>query len=149
MVDHANLLLRQMRNIPKVRYTLTPNQHVGAWKVSFMPQWIAREFLGRRGNADFRPEDLVAARCPLLGYSLKSMEVEGATMPDFMLRTDEQPEIGPAAYDAGAKILADFFHRELQQYRKPNLDPVGQKILDCCFANGSVKDYEDLMRLNG
>jgi hypothetical protein len=52
MVDHANLLLRQMRATPKVRYTLTPNQHVGCWQVSFMPQWIAREYLGRRGSAE-------------------------------------------------------------------------------------------------
>jgi hypothetical protein len=147
MVDHANLLLRQMRNTTKVRYTLTPNQHVGAWKVSFMPQWIAREYLGRRGGADFRPSDLTKARCPLLGYTLKSMQVEGATMPSFLLRPEEQPEIGPAAYDAGAKILADFFHRELEQYLKPNLDPVGRQILDCCFANGTVEEYENLLRL--
>ena len=148
MVDHANLLLRQMRNTPKVRYTLTPNQHVGAWKVSFMPQWIAREYLGRRGSAEVRPENLRATRCPLLGYTLKTMQVEGITLHTYLLRVEEQPEVGPAAYDAGAKILADFFHRELRQYLKPNLDPQGRSIIDCCLANGTVEDYENLMRLN-
>ena len=49
MVDHANLLLRQIQQTPKVRYSLTPNQHVGAWSVRFMPEWISREYLGRRG----------------------------------------------------------------------------------------------------
>jgi len=145
MVDHANLLLRQMRNTPKVRYTLTPNQHVGSWAVSFMPQWIAREYLGRRGTAEFRSDDLKAARCPLLGYTLKAMQVEGAVLPAYLLRVEEQPEVGLAAYDAGAKILADFFHRELQQYLKPNLDAQGRQILDCCLSNGTVKDYEELM----
>ena len=148
MVDHANLLLRQMRNTPKVRYTLTPNQHVGAWKVSFMPQWIAREYLGRRGTAEVRSDNLRTARCPLLGYTLKAMQVEGAVLPAYLLRVEEQPEVGPTAYDAGAKILADFFHSELQQYLKPNLDPQGRSIIDCCLANGTVKDYENLLRLN-
>jgi len=148
MVDHANLLLRQMRSTPKVQYTLTPNQHVGAWKVSFMPQWIAREYLGRRGSAELPPEKLKASRCPLLGYTLKTIHVEGVMLPIYLMRVEEQPEVGFAAYDTGAKILADFFHNELQQYLKPNLDSLGRKIIDCCLANGTVKDYEDLMYMN-
>ena len=148
MVDHANLLLRQMCNTPKVRYTLTPNQHVGAWKVSFMPQWIAREYLGRRGTAVLPADKLKVSRCSLLGYTLNTMQVESVMLPPVFLRVEEQPEVGIAGYDAGAKILADFFHRELQQYIKPNLDPLGRQILDCCFANGSVEDYENLLRLN-
>jgi len=147
MVDHANLLLRQMRNTPKVQYTLTPNQHVGVWKVSFMPQWIAREYLGRRGMAELPSEKLKAARCALLGYTLRMMQVEGIALPTGMLRVEEQPEVGLAGYDAGAKMLMDFFHTELRQYLKPNLDPLGRRIIDCCLANGTVKDYEDIMRL--
>ena len=148
MVDHANLLLRQMQNTPKVRYTLTPNQHVGAWKVSFMPQWIAREYLGRRGVAEVPPEKLRATRCPLLGYTLKAMQVEGVPIPAYLLRVEEQPEVGIAAYDAGAKILADFFHRELQQYLTSNLDPQGRRIIDCCLSNGTVENYVELMGTN-
>ena len=147
MVDHANLLLRQIRNTPKVRYTLTPNQHVGAWKVSFMPQWIAREYLGRRGTAEIPPEKLKEARCPLLGYTLRALQVEGVPLPTTLLRVDEQPEVGVAGYDAGATLLTEFFHRELQQYLKPELDSAGRRIIDCCLANGTVKDYEELMQM--
>jgi len=146
MVDHANLLLRQMRNTPKVRYTLTPNQHVGAWKVSFMPQWIAREYLGRRGTAELPADRLKVARCALFGYTLKTMQVEGVTFPTHLLRVEEQPEVGIAGYDAGAKMLVEFFHKELQHYLKPDLDSHGRRIIDCCLSNGTVEDYEELMQ---
>ena len=145
MVDHANLLLRQMRNTPKVRYTLTPCQHVGAWKVSFMPQWIAREYLGRRGMTELPANKLNVSRCSLLGYTLKTMQVEGATFPTWLLRVEEQPEVGLDGYNAGAQILVEFFCKELKQYLKPDLDSQGRRIIDCCLANGTVEDYEGLM----
>ena len=66
-VRQANLLLDQFLNCPQTRYILTPNQHVGAWKVGFMPQWLVREYLARRGNAKFAPDSLREARCSLLG----------------------------------------------------------------------------------
>ena len=50
-VDQANLLLRQILETPNTRFVLTPNQHVGAWRVGFMPQWLSREYLARRGGA--------------------------------------------------------------------------------------------------
>ncbi|MGL4943614.1 MAG: DUF4914 family protein [Thermoguttaceae bacterium] len=145
MVDHANLLLRQIRHSPKVRYTLTPNQHVGAWAVSFMPQWIAREYLGRRGVAKFPQEKLQVARCPLLGYTLKSMQVEGTTLPKWLLHVEDQPEVRTEGYDAGARQLADFFAKELQNYLRPHLDHLGHRIIDCCLAGGSVADYDELL----
>jgi hypothetical protein len=148
MADHANLLLRQMRNTPKVQYTLTPNQHVGAWEVSFMPQWIAREYLGRRGTAELPPEKLKVARCPLLGYTLKTMQVEGVTLPNLLLRVEEQPEVGIAGYSMGAQMLVEFFHRELQQYLVPDLDSHGRRIIDSCLENGTVEDYKDIMDPN-
>ena len=145
IVDHANLLLRQIQATPKVRYVLTPNQHVGAWKVSFMPQWISREYLGRRGVARFRPQQLQPSRCPLLGYAFNSMQVEGTPIPQIFLQVDTQPEVGPEGYDAGAKILQDFFERELENFLHPDLDPLGKKIITCCLDKGTVKDYEDMM----
>lgn len=144
-VDHANLLLRQIEQTPKVRYSLTPNQHVGAWEVSFMPEWIAREYLGRRGAAKFSPGKLVPARCPLLGYTLQTMQVEGTILPAWLLRVEEQAEVGFAGYDAGANLLADFFRRELKTFLQPELDPLGRRIIECCLAGGSVSDYETLM----
>jgi hypothetical protein len=111
-----------------------------------MPQWIAREYLGRRGTAELPADKVKSARCSLLGYTPKTMQIEGVTFPSMLLRTEEQPEVGIAGYEAGAKILVDFFHRELQQYLKPNLDSHGRRIIDCCLSNGTVEDYEELMR---
>ncbi len=145
IVDHANLLLRQIQNTPKVRYTLTPNQHVGAWWVSFMPQWISREYLARRGYAKFLPEQLVPARCPLLGYTLKSMQIEGTMLPKWLLQVDDQSEVGAEGYDAGADILHEFFSRELQKFLHPDLEPLGKDIITCCLDNGSAEDYQKLL----
>jgi len=144
-VDHANLILSQIQNTPHVRYTLTPNQHVGAYAVSFMPQWIAREYLARRGTAKFRPEQLVPARCPLLGYAFATMQVEGTHLQHDFLRVDEQPDVGQDGYDAGAKILKTFFDEELKKFLVPELNKVGRRIIECCLDNGTVKDYEALL----
>ncbi|MCL2182327.1 MAG: DUF4914 family protein [Chitinispirillia bacterium] len=145
LVDHANLLLEQIRMTPNVRYTLTPNQYVGAYKVSFMPQWIAREYLARRGTAKFRPGLLIPARCSLLGYAMSSMQVEGTHLQHDFLRVEEQADVGIKGYDAGAKILKDFFVRELEKFRGPELSDLGKKIIDCCIAGGSVEDFEGLL----
>lgn len=144
IVDHANLLLQQIQSTPKVRYALTPNQHVGAWEVSFMPEWIAREYLARRGSAKFLPSQLQPSRCSLLGYSLNSMQIEGSILPEWFLRVEKQPEVGIEGYDIGSKILQDFFKDELRNFLHPDLDRLGREIITCCMDNGSVGDYERL-----
>ncbi|MDG5816531.1 DUF4914 family protein [Chitinispirillales bacterium ANBcel5] len=144
-VDHANLLLRQIIETPETRYSLTPNQHVGAWKVSFMPQWISREYLSRRGMARFKADQLVESRCSLLGHTLKSMQVEGSPIPHELLRVEEQPEVGIEGYDKGAEILHGFFRKELEKFRDDGLDSIGRKIIECCMDNGSDEDYEKLI----
>jgi hypothetical protein len=145
-VDQVNLLLDQIRDTPNTRYTLSPNQHVGAWRTGFTPQWLAREYLARRGGAQFRPEQLTPARCPLLGYALQTMQVEGLTIPRWFLEVHMQPEVGEAAYDAGAQQLTDFFARQLQPYlEEASLDPLGRQIIECALDGGSLSDYEALM----
>ena len=62
-VDQANLLLDQIRDTTAVDYVLFPNQHIGCWKVGFMPQWIGREYFARRGSARFEPGTLVPPGC--------------------------------------------------------------------------------------
>jgi hypothetical protein len=144
-VEQANLLLKQMKETPGVRYTLVPNQHVGVWYVSFMPQWLAREYLARKGVAWFRPDQLIPARCPLLGYVIKNMQIEGQIIPQWFLEVDKQPEVGEEGYDEGAKILYDFFRKELELFLEPDLDPLGREIISCCLSRGSVKDFEKLL----
>ncbi len=140
-VDQANLLLGQIMRTTDTLFILCPNQHVGAWKVGFMPQWIAREYLARRGTARFRSHQLEAARCPLLGYALRSLQVEGTRVGQRFLRVETQPEVGEAAYDAGAKQLTDFFAEQLSLYEHPDLDPLGRQIIDLCLGGARVEEY--------
>ncbi len=144
-VDHANLLLEQMERTPLVRYTLTPNQHVGVWKTSFMPQWIAREYLARRGLSVLNPADLHQSRCPLLGYGLSRLHLEGQSIPSFLLNVEEQREVGVEAYDEGARILHEFFVSELQKFLVPDLGNRGREIIECCLDDGNVDDYDRLL----
>ncbi len=144
-VVQANLILQQIVSTPKVRYILCPNQHIGAWEVGFMPQWLAREYLARRGGARFSPEQVLPARCSLLGYALRTMTIEGQTIADVFLRVDTQPEVGAEAYDSGAAVLRDFIHRQVRKFLEPDLDPLGRQIIECCLANGSLTEYEALI----
>ncbi len=143
-VDQANLLYRQILSTTDTMFALLPNQHVGAWKVGFMPEWIAREYLARRGQAPFRPEQIIPARCPLAGWTLKTMQIEGTPMSHWFLEVDTQPEVGPEAYDQGAKMLTDFFHEQLAKFREDDLDPGGRKIIDACFDGATAEDYRKL-----
>jgi hypothetical protein len=144
-VDQANLLLRQFQDHRDMRYILCPNQYVGAWKVGFMPQWIAREYLARRGNAQFTPEQIQPARCPLLGHALFQLTIEGRSIARWFLQVDTQPEVGVEAYDRGATMLFEFFRKCLADFRNPDLDPLGHQIIDCCLDGGTVQDFEALL----
>jgi hypothetical protein len=141
MVTHANQLLEQVLQTPNTRYKLIPNQHIGAYKVGFMPQWLTREYLARRGTARFRQEQLTPSRCQLLGFSPTSLTVEGYRVPTVLLQVDHQPEVGVEGYDAGAKMLTSFFKRELPKYVTPELSSLGRRIIEACMDDGDVEDY--------
>lgn len=144
-VDQANLLLRQIEMTHEVRYILIPNQHIGAWKVSFMPQWITREFLARRGGATFAESKVKPSRCELLGWNPTSIVVEGRPIGSWFFEVSSQPTVGEEAYDQGAEILKAFFHQELSQYTQSGLLPLGREIIDCCLSGGSLADYQKLI----
>ncbi|MGB0415231.1 MAG: DUF4914 family protein [Coraliomargarita sp.] len=144
-VDQANLILDQIVATPAVDYVLIPNQHIGAWEVSFMPQWIAREYLARRNGAKFAENQVVPSRCPLLGWSPDSIMVEGRQIGSWFFQVEKQPEVGEAAYDAGATILTEFFHSELANFNSPDLRPLGKEIIECCLNGGSAADYDKLL----
>lgn len=141
-VDHANILLQQILTTPDTLFTLVPNQHIGAWKTSFMPQWLMREYLARRGSNPFKTDALIPARCPLLGWTMKSLQIEGTVIPIWFLRPETQPEVGIEAYDAGAKQLADFFERELNKFLiDDDLDPHGRTIIEACINGADMDKY--------
>lgn len=145
MVDQANLLLEQFIQSGNTRYILIPNQHIGAYRVGFMPQWITREYLARRGSASFGRDRLVESRCALLGYAMESVKVDGNLMPKGLLQVQYQPEVGFGAYDQGAEILTDFFKCELQKFLIPDLNQLGRQIIECCLDGGKVSDYLEFM----
>jgi hypothetical protein len=144
-VDQANLLLKQIMDTPKVRYILCPNQHVGVWKTGFMPQWIAREYLARRGGARFTQDQVTPARCSLLGYAIKSITVEGQSVPANMLRVETQKEVGLEAYDLGALMLKDFFFEQLDTFLDEDLNPLGRRIIESCLSGCAVEEYARLI----
>jgi len=144
-VDQANLLLAQFRDNPNTRYVLCPNQYVGVWRTGFMPEWIMREYLARRGTAKFKPEQIRPARCALLGYALHQFQVEGRFVSRWFLQVNTQPEVGNAGYDIGAQQLYDFFSEQLNLYLTEDLDPLGRAIIDCFMDRGSVADYNGLI----
>jgi hypothetical protein len=140
-VDQANLLLRQIFDTTDTLFALVPNQHVGAWRTGFMPQWLAREYLARRGASRFRPDQLKPSRCPLLGYSPVALHIEGTVIGHWFLEVETQPEVGIEAYDAGAELLHAFFQEQLAKFNVDDLDPLGKRIIDCCAGRGSADDY--------
>ncbi len=144
-VDQANLLLQQFWGHRRTRYVLTPNQHVGAWETGFMPEWLARDYLARRGAAPFLPEQIVPSRCPLLGYTLNGIRMEGTVIPEWLFQTEMQPEIGEEGYDAGAEILKDFFKEQAETFLQPGLQDLGRRIIECCLDDGKLEDYEQLI----
>ncbi|MCL2461958.1 MAG: DUF4914 family protein [Defluviitaleaceae bacterium] len=141
MVDQANLLLEQILRTLSTRYILIPNQYIGAFNVGFSGQWATREYLSRRGGAKFRPEALVDSRCSILGYALNSVKIDGQLIPKGFLQVNYQPEVGNAGFDAGAKILTDFFKREVEKYLTPEIHPLGRKIIEACLEDATVGDY--------
>lgn len=148
MIPHANMLLDQILASPRTRYTLTPNQHIGVWKVGFKPQLFMREYLTRRGNAKLRTDQYQPARTPLLGYELNYITIEGAKIPSRFLKVYKQPEVGEDGYDAGAALLFDFFKKELEKFYKPSLSNMGREIIDICLSGGTADDYVNIIPMD-
>ncbi len=145
MVEQANLLLEQIIESSNTRYVLIPNQHIGAYEVGFMPQWIAREYIARRGSAKFKQEHLKKARCTLLGYCLDSLKLDGQYIRKAFLQPEMQAEVGTEGYDLGADILTDFFKEELKKFNTTELHPLGKNIIECFLNDACLEDYIELI----
>ncbi len=140
-VDQANILLDQVMETTDTMFVLIPNQHIGCWEVSFAPQWIAREYLARRGATHFDPAKLKAARCPLLGRHPETISVEGQIVGTWFFDVASQAEVGEAAYDRGAEMLYGFFRKQLATFDHDELDPLGKKIIAACLDGAGADDY--------
>ena len=91
-------------------------------------------------------EELSASRCTLLGYAVNRLVVEGQEIEKNLLKVELQETVGQEAYDEGAKILFNFFKKELDlYYNQPDLDPVGKKIIDLCYKGAPLEEYNKLI----
>ena len=145
-VDQANILLQQILDTPDTLFVLIPNQHIGAWQVGFAPQWVAREYLARRGQAHFKREELHEARCPLLGLFRETINVEGQTIGTWFFNVANQPEVGTEGYDRGAAMLTQFFHEQIQKFLEDGLHPLGRQVIEGCLDNASVSDFQSMIK---
>jgi len=139
-VTQANMLLEQIISSPKTLNVLIPNQHIGAYHVGFMGEWLSREFMARHLGT-VRAKHLVPARCTLFGYSLDEMKLDGQYIRQTFLRPEMQSKLGEEGYDAGAKILTDFIKEEVKQFLTDDLDPLGREIIECVLKDGTLDDY--------
>lgn len=130
----------RVRNGVAVNYTDPYMRRRDPDSMGFMPQWIAREYLARRGSARFKP-----ARCSLLGYTPSQLQVEGRPVANWFLQVETQPEVGEEAYDKGAAILRRFFLDCLEAFDTPDLTAPGRTIIECCRDGGDIHDYEKLI----
>ena len=146
-VDQANILFHQVMETPETMFVLIPNQHIGCWKTGFAPQWIAREYLTRRGSAEFNPGQVLDARCSLLGRTPRTIQVEGQVIGHWFMQVDTQPEVGEEAYDKGAAILTKFFHEQIRKFIDDDLDKKALQIINACLDGATVTDYEELSKL--
>jgi hypothetical protein len=144
-VAQANILLDQMVKTPLTRNVLVPIKHIGSYDVAFKAEWIAREYLSRRGQAKFRREELEAHGSPVLGYSMHRVKIDGKEIPKQLLRVFEQPEVGMDVFLQGSKKLDDFFRQELQNYLRDDLDPLGRKIIESFLSGDSLAELEKLI----
>jgi hypothetical protein len=110
-----------------------------------MGEWVAREYLARRGSARFSREQLIEHKCPLLGYLPKQVRIEGAIIPTIFMQVENQLQGGPEVVEEGARQWRAFFHRELQPYLTADLDPLGRKIVEACLNDATQEDYWKLI----
>ncbi|MEE9905106.1 MAG: DUF4914 family protein [Chlorobium sp.] len=147
-IPHANMLLKQIIDTPRTTFTLVPNQNIGVWAVGFKPQLLMREYLTRRGAAQLKGDQYQPARCPLLGYELNYLTLEGSKIPSRFLKVYSQPEVGFEGYDAGAEMLQAFFKTELQKFLKGELLHTGKRIIEACLSNASIEEYNEIIPMS-
>ena len=56
--------------------------------------------------------------------------------------------MGFDGYDAGAKILYDFFKQELPKYLTADLNPVGKRVIEACLDYAPVEQYNTIVPMD-
>ena len=95
-----------------------------------------------------RLHHLVPARCPLFGYSLDEMKIDGQHVRQTFLRPELQSKLGFEGYDAGAKILTDFMKEQVKEFLVDELDPVGRQIIELFLNDAPLEKYLEITPMN-
>ena len=89
---------------------------------------------------------------PVSTVGLRPFLHAGRGDPDSALAAGSQSTGGGRreGYDAGAKMLWDFFCRELQPLStNPDLLPEGREIISCCLSHGTLAEFESVLAFGG
>ena len=73
------------------------------------------------------------------GFGISKMRKDG----DFY-----NVKLGFDGYDAGARILTDFFKEQLQQFMTDDLDPLGRQIIELVMQDAPLEKYLELTPMN-
>lgn len=69
------------------------------------------------------------------------MKLDGQYVRQTFLRPETQSKLGEEGYDAGAKILTDFFKEQIQEFLTDDLDPIGRQIIELCLNDAGLEEY--------
>jgi len=67
-------------------------------------------------------------------------------IPRVFLAVEEQIQGGMDVYEEGARQWREFFAQELKQFQSPDLDPLGQRIIEACLDGAHQEDYRGLIK---
>lgn len=127
-------------NSPNTTNVLIPNQHIGAYHVGFMGEWLSREYLARHLGT-VRAKHLVPARCALFGYALDEMKLDGQFVRQTFLRPETRPSSAPRA-TTPARRSSPISSRSRSRSSSATIStPLGKEIIDCCLHDGTLDDY--------
>ena len=65
-------------------------------------------------------------------------------IPPGLLQVNRQVVVGNEGYDKGAKILIDFFKKELKEFLVPELDSFGRKIIETFLNDSPLEEFVKL-----
>ncbi|MEZ5671145.1 MAG: hypothetical protein R3E08_01715 [Thiotrichaceae bacterium] len=87
---------------------MCPNPHVGVWRVDFMPQWVAREYLAGAGRLKFGRTIIPVRVVPYWDIPYHNCWLR-RQVPTWLLHVEHQLEIkAETAYDQSAQICINF-----------------------------------------
>ena len=84
---------------------------------------------------------LSPARCPLFGYALNEMKVDGQRISSRFLRPELQESLGEGGLRQGRRGALQVLREGTRRLRHGGAPPRRPPILECFKNRGTVEDY--------